>query len=112
MGGCVMEVDYKAIGKRIAARRKELKMTQAKLAIACDASDQYISNIERATSIPSVEMLLRIASALDTTPDEFLLGTLKRDEEWRQTAELLRPLTPYQLNFASKLLRFVAEELE
>ena len=107
-----MAVDYKEIGKRIAARRKELKMTQAKLAIACDASDQYISNIERATSIPSVEMLLKLASALDTTPDEFLIGTLNREDEWRKTADLLRTMTPYQLNFASKLLRFIVEELK
>ena len=101
-----MEVDYKAIGKRIAARRKALKMTQAVLADACDVSDQYISNIERSTSIPSLEMILKIASALDTTPDEFLVGTLKNDE-WRQTADLVKTLTPYQLKYAQSFLTWL-----
>ena len=107
-----MEVDYKAIGKRIAARRKELKMTQASLADECDVSVQYISNIERSTSIPSVEMILKLAIALDTTPDEFLVGTLNRDDKWRQTAELLRTMNPYQLKFAGKMLKWMSEEKE
>lgn len=107
-----MEVDYKAIGKRIAARRKALKMTQAVLANACDVSDQYISNIERSTSIPSLEMILKISSTLDTTPDEFLVGTLKSDEEWRQTADLVKTLSPYQLKYAKSFLSWLRNEKE
>jgi len=107
-----MEVDYKTIGRRIAARRKELKMTQAALADACDVSDQYISNIERSTSIPSLEMIMKIAMVLDTTPDEFLVGALRREEEWRQTADLLRVMTPYQLRFANSFLTWLRKEKE
>ena len=47
-----MELDYARIGKRIARCRKKHHMTQAKLAELTDVSDQYISNIECARSIP------------------------------------------------------------
>ena len=37
---------------------------------------------------------MRLAIALDTTPDEFLVGTVRQqDEAWRDVAELLRPLS-------------------
>ena len=76
-----MELDYQAIGKRISGRRRELHLTQAQVAERCDISDQYLSNIERAVSIPSTEVVMRIAAALDTTPDEFLVGTASHGEQ-------------------------------
>lgn len=105
-----MEVDYKAIGKRIAAKRKALKLTQAELANACDVSDQYISNIERSTSIPSLEMIMKLSYAMDTTPDEFLVGTMKSDDEWRQTADLVKTLKPHQLKYAHSFLTWLNDE--
>ena len=48
-----MELDYTEIGKRIAKRRKELGLRQAQLSEMVDISDPYLSNIERAVSIPS-----------------------------------------------------------
>ena len=35
----------------------------------------YLTSIERGVSIPSTEVVMRLALALDTTPDEFLVGT-------------------------------------
>ena len=106
-----MKLDYRAIGKRIARRRKELVLTQAKLAEACDISDQYLSNIERAVSIPSTEVIMRLALALDTTPDEFLVGTACHEgEAWRDVAEGLRTLTPGQLALVRNFIRWAAEQ--
>ena len=48
-----MELDYKEIGRRVARRRKQLKLTQEFLAELVDVSPQYISHIEHARSIPS-----------------------------------------------------------
>lgn len=109
---CVVELDYHEIGKRIARRRKKAKFTQAQLAEMCDISEQYVSNIERSVSIPSTEVVMRLAAALDTTPDEFLVGTARRegDESWKAAAELLRGMSPRQLELAESFLRWLREQ--
>lgn len=106
-----MELDYRAIGERIARRRKKQRLTQAVVAERCEISDQYLSNIERAASIPSTEVIMRLAMALDTTPDEFLVGTAHREgEEWRSVADRLRGLTPRQLKLADQLIEVAARQ--
>ena len=79
-----MKLDYKEIGRRIAHRRKQLGLKQATVEEMADIGEKYLSCIERATSTPSTEVLMRLAIALDTTPDEFLVGTVRQqDEAWR-----------------------------
>ena len=76
-----MTLDYGEIGKRIARRRKELGLKQSEVEEKADLSYKYLSNIERSVSIPSLEVIMRLAAALDTTPDEFLVarsGTMIR----------------------------------
>lgn len=70
-----MDIDYKEIGRRIALRRKELGLKQVSVCEQCDLSDKYLSGIERARSVPSIEVLMRICHALQTTPNAILLGT-------------------------------------
>ena len=83
-----MELDYKAIGTRIAQRRKQLGLKQSEVEEAADIGFKYLSNIERGISIPSTEVIMRLALALDTTPDEFLVGTARQGEEgWKDIAE-------------------------
>ena len=104
-------LDYHMIGTRVARRRKELGLTQAKVAERCEISDQYLSNIERAVSIPSTEVIMRLSAALDTTPDEFLVGAARHGgEAWRDVAEELRTLTPGQLDLVRSFLRWAAEQ--
>jgi len=69
-----VNVDYKALGERIAKRRKVLNMTQEEVAEATGLSNNYISNIENNHSIPSIDTLLKICEAIDTTPNYLLLG--------------------------------------
>ena len=105
-----MTLDYHAIGERVARRRSELHMTQAQVAEQAGISVQHQSNIERAVSIPSTEVIMRIADALDTTPDEFLVGAAEHDEAWRTVAELLRPMNARQLKLAQSFLRWLSDE--
>lgn len=106
-----MELDYKAIGTRIAQRRKQLGLKQSEVEEAADIGFKYLSNIERGISIPSTEVIMRLAIALDTTPDEFLVGTARHeDAAWRDVAERLRPLTPGQLRLAEQFLQWVAQQ--
>ena len=85
-------------------------MRQAQLSEMADISDPYLSNIERAVSIPSTEVIMRLAIALDTTPDEFLVGTSQRSEAWKDVASLLRPMSPRELEMARGLLTWLKEQ--
>ncbi len=106
-----MKLDYKEIGKRIAKRRKTLGLSQANVEERADIGDKYLSSIERGISIPSTEVIMRLAIALETTPDEFLVGTARHeDEAWKSVAELLRTMDEKHLNLARSLLTWLAEE--
>lgn len=106
-----MALDYLQIGKRIAKRRKQLALTQAKVAELAEISDKYMSSIERAASIPSTEVVMRLALVLDTTPDEFLVGTVRHGgEQWKDVAELLRGMDARQLELAGSFLTWLSEQ--
>ena len=106
-----MKLDYQQIGKRIARRRRELGLTQAKVEEKVDIAYKYLSSIERGISIPSTEVIMRLAIALETTPDEFLVGAVRHPEEgWQDVAELLRPMNEKQLALARSLLTWLGEQ--
>lgn len=90
-----MEINYKAIGSRIAARRKALGFKQYEVCEKIGVNDKYLSNLETARSVPSIEVLLKLCEALDTTPDHLLLGKLppaENSSEGREEAQLLKEL--------------------
>ena len=106
-----MELNYAEIGRRIAQRRKQLGLRQAQVEEAADIGYKYLSNIERGISIPSTEVIMRLALALDTTPDEFLVGTARsQPETWRDVAQLLRPMNEKKLTLARSLLTWLGEQ--
>lgn len=74
------DIDYELIGTRIKRRRGYLLMTQESLAKLTGFSKAHISNVENAHNIPSLAIIIKIAQAMDTTPDEFLLG-LRREKD-------------------------------
>ena len=107
-----MELDYRVIGRRIAKRRKSLGLTQAVVEEKAALGQKYLSSIETGKSIPSTEVIMRLAAALDTTPDEFLVGTARRggDERWKSVAELLRDMDGKRLSLAESLLIWLREQ--
>lgn len=106
-----MELDYSEIGKRIARRRKELGLRQVEVCEKAGINDKYLSCIERATSIPSLEVIMKLAVALDTTPNEFLTGSIRyKNDEWHNVAELLRGMSPGQLNLAKNFLLWLSSQ--
>ena len=107
-----MGLDYQQIGQRMAARRKRLGLRQAQVCERCDINSNYLSNIERAKSIPSLEVFMRICDALETTPDALLLGA-GRGEDWereRVVAEQLRGLNHRQLELVECFIRWTEEQ--
>lgn len=106
-----MELDYSEIGKRIARRRKELGLKQTEVCERAGINDKYLSCIERATSIPSLEVVMRLALALDTTPDEFLTGSIRYEsDQWRNVAEMLRNMNPAKLDLAKNFLFWLTDQ--
>lgn len=106
-----MELDYTEIGRRIARRRKELGLRQVQVCERAEINDKYLSCIERATSIPSLEVVMKLALALDTTPDEFLVGAVRHENDpWRDTAELLRGMDEKQLQHAKSFLTWLRQQ--
>lgn len=74
-------VDYKEIGRRFAARRHELGLRQWQVNEVAGLSDKYLSNIERATTVISIDVLMKLCDALDVTPDSILLGTTPKSND-------------------------------
>ena len=71
------------MGKRLAERWKQLKMTQEKLAEKIDVSLQTISNIELGKKAVRPDNLAKLCSELGITSDYILYG--KRSEEQLNT---------------------------
>lgn len=106
-----MGLDYRQLGQRIAARRKALGLRQAQVCERCDINNNYLPNIERGKSIPSLEVLMRVCEALEVTPDYLLLGT-RRKEDWEQVqlvAERLQGMSREQLELADSFLCWLQE---
>ena len=94
--GCDCFVEYSQKGANIygiglfrnwqtnCTTEKELGLKQTEVCKRAGINDKYLSCIERATSIPSLEVVMRLALALDTTPDEFLTGRFCR---WKHGAD-------------------------
>ena len=81
-------VDYKLLGKNIAKRRKELKLKQYEVCERAGINDKYLSCIETARSIPSLDVLMKICDALETTPNQLLLSSVAEIEK-SKTDEVL-----------------------
>ena len=108
----MLYVDYKELGKRIAKRRMELGFKQWQVNEMAGLSDKYLSNIERATSVLSVDVLMKLCAALDTTPDSLLLGTTaESDKDFEE--EILgkvRKMTPSQMKMALSLMDWIVTQ--
>lgn len=103
-----MYVDYKELGKRIAKRRRELGLKQYQVSERAGLSDKYISCIETAKSIPSIDVLMKICDALETTPDSLLLGTVNDSSVETYERQIIAKLT----GLDGKSRRFAVEMLD
>lgn len=103
-------INCREIGQRIARRRNVLDLTQAQLEELADIG--YVGNIERGTSIPSLEALMKLASALQVTPDYLLLGVDKdfRNDDLNEIKSVLYRCNPVQIKFIKNFINWFADE--
>ena len=77
IGGIALNL--KLVGKRIKEERIKIKMSQKTLAYRANISVPYLSNIECGKKTLSMDVLIRIANALDTSVDNLLSGVQQKD---------------------------------
>lgn len=71
-----IELDYKALGKRIKEQRLKMHLTQERLGEIVGISTSNVSHMERATTQVSLPSLVKIANALGTTLDQLACDSL------------------------------------
>ena len=69
-----MLINTQVLSERIRRLRHQRNLTQEQLAEATNLSVVYISNVECAKRIPSLDTMLTLCHALKCTPDELLDG--------------------------------------
>lgn len=103
---------YDEIGRRIAEKRRRLRMTQTEVEDRAHLSRKYLSNIEHGRSIPSIDVLMQIADILQITPNELLLGAVsveKAEEDGLLMADIQR-LTEDKQEVAKKFIGWLGEQ--
>ncbi|MBQ8783611.1 MAG: helix-turn-helix transcriptional regulator [Clostridia bacterium] len=99
-----MIINYIEIGARIRERRKALKLKQNELAEMAELSNNYLSNIENGHSVPSLEALVRLSTALKTTPDFILLGNIRSNNVALNIADNLQLCSEESLEIISDIV--------
>lgn len=110
-GGIIL--DYRLIGSRIREYRVQQCITQEKLAEIIHVSSTYVGAVENARKRPSLTTLVKMANALGTTPDFFLIGNIWNDipQCKNELNELLQDCSPYERQIIFALARAVKNTL-
>jgi transcriptional regulator with XRE-family HTH domain len=67
----VKELSF-SLGRIIAARRQKAGLSQEDLAAKAGIHRTYVSQLERGLKSPTINVLARVAAALDTRPSQLL----------------------------------------
>ena len=100
-----MELDYKAIGKRIKIARIKSDMKQEHLAEKSGLSPTHVSNVETGTTKVSLSAIVSLANALGVTADDLLCDSVvhARVQFERDIAELLEDCDPYEIRMVKDM---------
>ena len=107
------EVEYFKIGQRIRVLRLERGLTQAELSAMVNCSNNHLSHIETAQCNVSLNILLKIAYALDTSMDYFIFDTpFARPNAIinAEIAEKLSKCSPATLVAVNKMIDILLEQ--
>ena len=108
-----MELDYKAIGKRVKIARIKADLKQERLAELTGLSPTHISNVETGTTKVSLSAIISIANALGVTADDLLCGSVihAKVQFERDIAELLEDCDPYEIRMVKDMTEALKETL-
>ena len=108
-----MELDYKAIGKRIKIARIKADLTQERLAERIGISPTHLSNIETGTTRVSLSTIISIANALSVTGDDLLCDNIimaKAPFE-KDIAALLEDYDEYEIRIVKDMVSSLKDSL-
>lgn len=108
-----MELDYKAIGKRVKIARINADLTQERLAELAGVSPTHLSNIETGTTKVSTSMLVNIANILRLSVDDLLCDSVVKAKVQfeREIAELLEDCDDYEIRVIKDVLQATKQAL-
>lgn len=98
---------YIAMGKRIQARRRELRIKQGELAERLNISNNHISSIENGREKPSLDILLKICEELKVTPDYLLLGNIHANNIPQNIVDGLRLCSKDDIELARQFIEIL-----
>ena len=95
------------IGRRIKEIRKSKGLSQEKLAEKAGTSPNYLSRMERGTENPTLDMLIKLADALEVEMWElFDFGHVKGHKELKESIQgLIKTTDEPKLRLALKVIR-------
>ena len=104
-----MSVDYRAIGKRIKQKRKDLEKTQDYLAESLSVSVGYISQIERGITKVSLDTLSEIATHLNCDISELITGTVPSHQDYlnEEFAQVYDRMDTHQKNILLEIAHVI-----
>lgn len=108
-----MELDYKAIGKRIKIARIKADMTQEHLAEAVELSPTHLSNIETGTTRVSLNAIVSLANALSVTVDDLLCDSViqSKPQFEQDIAAILEDCDEYEIRMVKDMAQALKDTL-
>lgn len=108
-----MELDFKAIGKRIKIARIKKNLTQEVLADKIGVTPQHVSNIETGNSSVSLPTLVAIANVLTVSVDELLCDTvlISKAVFEKEAQELFTDCNEYEVRVLVDVMKATKESM-
>lgn len=102
-----MNLDFKAIGKRIKIARIRTNFTQEIVADKIGVTPQHVSNIETGNSSVSLTTLIAIANLLKVSVDELLCDTILKSKPvfLKEADEILSDCNDYEVRVLVDILK-------
>lgn len=101
-----MELDYKAIGKRIKIARIKVDLTQEKLAEMIELSPTHLSNIETGTTRVSLSTIVSLANALSVSVDDLLCDSVIKSKVQfeKDIKDILQDCDDYEIRIIKDMM--------
>lgn len=102
-----MELNFKAIGKRIKIARLKTDLTQEIMTEKIGVTPQHVSNIETGNSSVSLTTLIAIANLLKVSVDELICDTVLKTKYVfsKEANEIFRDCNEYEIRVLVEILK-------
>lgn len=99
-------MDKADLGKKLREARLKKGYTQQVLAEKADVAEMYISQLERGLKMPSMNLFIKLITALDISSDYILRDEIPSGKEYvyDEFTQKLDTLTPKQRQAAMEIL--------